>query len=145
MQQTGVVADRPRTGHPSVTSRREDRHIGLRHLRNRFETAASTSRHLFRCRVSQSTIRNRLRTAGLRARRPYTQDPFSRHFTVVNVWNGPDDTVDGISNVGITLSLVTSHVSHLGLLMAWYGCDVGRENAMSSVVFMRLTDLVAAA
>ena len=70
LKQTGAVADRPRPGHPLVTSRREDRQIRLRHLRNRFETAASTSRHLlFRGRVSPSTIRNRLRTAGLQARR----------------------------------------------------------------------------
>ena len=77
VQQTGAVADRPRPGHPLVTSRREDRQIRLRHLRNRFETAASTSRHLFRGRVSPFTIRNRLRTAGLQARRPYTGPIFT--------------------------------------------------------------------
>ncbi|XP_041376025.1 uncharacterized protein LOC121388629 [Gigantopelta aegis] len=75
----------------------------------------------------------------------HTKDPFSRHFTVVNVWNGPDDTLDGIRDAGITLSLVTSHVSHLGLLREGYGCGVDRENAMRSVVFRRSTDLVAAA
>ena len=75
----------------------------------------------------------------------HTHDPFLGHFTFVNVWNGPDDTLDGIRDAGITLSLVTSHVSHLGLLMAGYGCGVDRENAMRSVVFRMLTDLVEAA
>ena len=56
VQQTGAVANCLRPGHPLVTSRREDRQIRLRHLRNRFETAAFTSRHLFRGRVSPSTI-----------------------------------------------------------------------------------------
>ena len=56
---------------------RQETQITLRHLRNRLETAGSTSRQLLRGRVSQSTIRNRVRTAGLRARRPYTGPTFT--------------------------------------------------------------------
>ena len=54
-----------------MTSQREDSYIRLRHLRDRFTTATSTSMELLGGRVTAHTIRNRLRTAGLRARRPY--------------------------------------------------------------------------
>lgn len=71
LQQTGTTADRPRSGRPRVTTQAEDRQIVLRHLRNRFLTATSTRNELFRGRVTAQTIRNRLRTARLHARRPY--------------------------------------------------------------------------
>lgn len=71
LQQTGTTADRPRPGRPRVTSHAEDRQIVLRHLRNRFLTATSTRNELFRGRLSAQTVRNRLRTAHLQARRPY--------------------------------------------------------------------------
>ena len=71
LQQTGTSADRPRSGRPRVTTHAEDRQIVLRHLRNRFLTATSTRNELFRGRVTAQTIRNRLRTARLHARRPY--------------------------------------------------------------------------
>ena len=70
-QQTGSVADRQRPGHPRVTTPRDDRRIRLTHLRNRFQTARATSRTLFGGRVSEKTIRNRLRANNLRCRRPY--------------------------------------------------------------------------
>ena len=70
-RKTWSVADRPRPGPRRVTSQREDRYIRLRHLRDRFATATSTSMELLEGRVTADTIRNRLRTAGLRARRPY--------------------------------------------------------------------------
>lgn len=71
LQHTGTTADRPRSGRPRVTTQAEDRQIVLRHLRNRFVTATSTRNELFRGRITAQTIRNRLRTAGLHARRPY--------------------------------------------------------------------------
>ena len=71
LQQTGTSADRPRSGRPRVTTHAEDRQIVLRHLRNRFLTATFTRNELFRGRVTAQTIRNRLRTARLHARRPY--------------------------------------------------------------------------
>lgn len=70
-QQTGSVADRQRPGRPRVTTPREDRRIRLTHLRNRYQTARSTSRILFGGRVSEKTVRNRLRINNLRCRRPY--------------------------------------------------------------------------
>ena len=70
LHQTGSVADRPRSVPRRVPSQREDLYIRLRHLRDRFATATSTSMELLGGRVTAQTIRNRLRTAGLRARRP---------------------------------------------------------------------------
>ena len=57
--------------HARVTSHAEDRQIVLRYLRNPFLTATSTRNELFRGRLSAQTVRNRLRTAHLQARRPY--------------------------------------------------------------------------
>ncbi|KAJ8272725.1 hypothetical protein GJAV_G00092720 [Gymnothorax javanicus] len=71
LQQTGTTADRPRSGRPRVMTQAEDRQIVLRHLRNQFLTAMSTRNELFRGCVTAQTIRNRLRTARLHARRPH--------------------------------------------------------------------------
>ena len=70
-QQIGTTADRPRSGRPRVTTQAEDGQSVLRHLRIRFVTATSTRNELFRGRVTAQTIRNRLCTARLHARRPY--------------------------------------------------------------------------
>lgn len=70
-QQTGSTDDRPRPGHPRVTTPAEDRRILLTHLRNRLQTATSTCQTLFRGRIAAQTVRNRLRGHNLRARRPY--------------------------------------------------------------------------
>lgn len=69
-QQTGTVRDRPRPGHPRVTTARTDRYITLTHLRQRRLPATVTAR---RYGVSAQTIRNRLRSNAqpIRARRPY--------------------------------------------------------------------------
>ena len=63
--------DRPRSGRPTVTTPAKDRHIRLRHLRDRFITATSTAAAIpGQRRISDQTVRNRLREAGIRARRP---------------------------------------------------------------------------
>lgn len=72
--QTGSVDDRPRSGRPRVTTRRQDRLILLRHLRNRFTVPTRTARNTpgrGQARISARTVRRRLRAAGLRCRRPY--------------------------------------------------------------------------
>uniref|UniRef100_A0A8C4QU92 Tc1-like transposase DDE domain-containing protein n=1 Tax=Eptatretus burgeri TaxID=7764 RepID=A0A8C4QU92_EPTBU len=76
LHQTGTTADRPRPGRPRVTSRAQDRQIVLRHLRNRFVTATSTGNELFGGRVTAQTIRNRLRSARLHARRFHRRQHF---------------------------------------------------------------------
>jgi transposase len=42
-QQNGSTRDLPRSGRPRVTTAAQDRYIRLRHLRERFATAMSTS------------------------------------------------------------------------------------------------------
>ena len=70
-QATNSANDRPRSGRPRVTTRAQDRYIRLRHLRNRFLPVTSAAQALpGQRRVSDQTVRNRLREAGLRARRP---------------------------------------------------------------------------
>ena len=74
LQQTGATADRPRSGRPRVTTPGQDRHIRLTHLRQRFRPATLTARETMgrhNARISDQTVRNRLRCFGLRARRPY--------------------------------------------------------------------------
>ena len=71
--QTGTVANRRRRPRRRVTTRRQDRYIVLSHLRDRRMTAASTARRTIGIHnrpVSDDTIINRLREAGIRARRP---------------------------------------------------------------------------
>jgi transposase len=71
---TGLVDDRPRSGRPHVTSRRQDRYIVVTHARDRFLTASQTSRDVsanWNNQVSRFTVSRRLRSSGLRCRRPY--------------------------------------------------------------------------
>ena len=70
-QATGSVDDQPRAGRPRGTTAAQDRLIRLRHLRNRFLPASATAQELpGPRRVTDQTVRNRLRDAGLRAMRP---------------------------------------------------------------------------
>ena len=70
---TGSTHDRPRTSQPRVTTQRQDAFIRQLHLRNRFLTPSESSRQVAgrRGQISTSTVRRRLRAAGLHARRPY--------------------------------------------------------------------------
>ena len=73
LRDTGTTHDRPRSGRPRETTLRQDRHIRIIPLRNRFVNASQTAwqthgRH--NNRISAQTVRNRLRQVGLRARRP---------------------------------------------------------------------------
>ena len=80
-QATGSVNDRARTGRPRVTTLRQDRHMRLSHLRNRFLAATATSRVTpgrQRPRISSDTVRRRLRSWGIRARRPYIGSRLTR-------------------------------------------------------------------
>ena len=44
-QQNGNTRDLPRSGRPRVTSRQQDNHIRLTHLRNRFQSSSLTARN----------------------------------------------------------------------------------------------------
>ena len=78
LRETGHSADRPRSGRPRVTSRRQDRTIRLAHLRNRHLTATETALNTVGThnrQISPKTVGSRLREIGLRARRPYVSLP----------------------------------------------------------------------
>ena len=89
LRETGHLADRPRSGRPRVTSRRQDRTIRLAHLRNRHLTATETAlntvgTHALNTvgthnrQISPKTVGSRLREIGLRARRPYVGLPLTQ-------------------------------------------------------------------
>ena len=69
---TGSTDDRPRPGQLRATTPRQDRYTRRIHTRKRFQFATKTARTLpGRSRVSTQTIRNRLRSVGLQAMRPF--------------------------------------------------------------------------
>lgn len=70
-RQSGNTRDRRRSGGPRVTSRRQDNHIRLVHLRNPFQTSSFTARSIPGLRpISSRTVLNRLREHNIRPRRP---------------------------------------------------------------------------
>jgi hypothetical protein len=70
-RQSGNTRDRRRSGRPRVTSRRQDFHIRLVHLPNRFQTSSLTARSIPGLRpISSRTVRNRFREHNIRQRRP---------------------------------------------------------------------------
>ena len=90
LRETGHLADRPRSGRPRVTSRRQDRTIRLAHLRNRHLTANETALNTVGThnrQISPKAVGSRLREIGLRARRPYIGLPLTQARRLV-VWRG---------------------------------------------------------
>jgi hypothetical protein len=70
-RQSGNTRDRRRSGRPCVTSRHQDNHIRLVHMRNWFQTSNLTARSIPGLRpISSRTIRNRLREHNIRPRHP---------------------------------------------------------------------------
>ena len=81
LRETGHLADRPRSGRPRVTSRRQDKTIRLAHLRNRHLTATGPALNTVGTHNRQiypKTVGSRLREIGLRARRPYVGLPLTQ-------------------------------------------------------------------
>ncbi|GFR67454.1 transposable element Tc1 transposase [Elysia marginata] len=74
LHETDTVSGRPRSGRPRCTTQRQDRNLVRNHMNNRLLSASASSRQT-RGRnnqlVSANTVRRRLSTSGLRARRPY--------------------------------------------------------------------------
>ncbi|XP_067670865.1 uncharacterized protein [Haliotis asinina] len=71
---TNTTDDRPRTGRPRVTTRRQDRHIVRRHVQTPFQQASETARQTigtYGRPLSTSTVRRRLSSSDLQCRRPY--------------------------------------------------------------------------
>ncbi len=85
-QQFAHVGDRPRAGRPRVTSRQQDNHIRLVHLRNRFQTASLTARTIpGLLPISPRTVRNRLRERAIRPRRPAIRPVLLRRHRVARL------------------------------------------------------------
>jgi transposase len=85
---TGTTSDRRRSGRPRETTLRQDRHITLIHLRNRFVTAVDTGRRtpgIRNNRISDQTVRNRLRQSGVRSRRPLKGMELKRRHTIARL------------------------------------------------------------
>ena len=70
-RQSGNTRDRRRSGRPRVTSHRQDKHIRLVHLQNRFQTSSLTVRSILGLRpISSRTVSNRINEHNIRPRRP---------------------------------------------------------------------------
>ena len=86
----GSLRDRRRSGRPRATTAAHDRYIVLTSHRNRFMTAkkiASQLQAATRTRASDQTIRRRLHTRTLRARKPYVCVPLTqRHRQIWLNW-----------------------------------------------------------
>ena len=70
----GTVNDLRRSGRPRVTMARQNRHIRISHLGNRFQTAIATAAVTLgqtNNRISAQTLRNRLAECGIKCMRPY--------------------------------------------------------------------------
>ena len=79
-QQTGNVADRPRSGRPRKTTPPEDRFLTTSFRRNRFLSSRKLGRLLGNAtgtRVCDRAVRNRLYAARLKACRPYVGIPLT--------------------------------------------------------------------
>ena len=93
-QATGTVREARRPGRPRTTTRQHDRYVVLSCLRDRTATARALQRDLSatsNITVSDQTIRNRLREAGLRSRCAVVRPPLTpghrvrrRHFATVH-------------------------------------------------------------
>ncbi|GFR91380.1 transposable element Tcb1 transposase [Elysia marginata] len=74
LHETDTVRGRPRSGRPRCTTQRQDRNLVRNHMNNRLLSASASSRQTRgrnNQRSSAKTVRRRLSTSGLRARRPY--------------------------------------------------------------------------
>ena len=79
-QQTGNVADRPRSGRPRKSTLREDHFLTTSFRRNRFLSSRKLGRLLRNAtgtRVCNRTVRNRLHAARLKECRPYVCIPLT--------------------------------------------------------------------
>ncbi|GFR65662.1 transposable element Tc1 transposase [Elysia marginata] len=74
LHETDTVSGRSRSGRPRCTTQRQDRNLVRNHMNNRLLSASASSRQTRERnnqRISANTVRRRLSTSGLRARRPY--------------------------------------------------------------------------
>ena len=85
---TDTSSDRRRSGRPQETSLRQDRHITLIHLRNRFVSAVDTASRtpvIRNNRIIDQTVHNRLRQSGLCSRRLLKSMELKRRHTIARL------------------------------------------------------------
>ena len=102
-RQSDNTRDRQRSGRPRVTSRQQDNHIRLVHLRDRFQTSNLTARSIPGLwPISSRTVHNRLRGRHIRPWRPAISVQCCCLGTVHLDWHGVDviwDSEDGIGPI----------------------------------------------
>lgn len=84
-QETGLLTRRPGQGRPRATSIGDDRYLRVGALRNRFTTARQLQNDLVTAtgtRISDQTVRNRLREAGLNSRYPVKAPRLTRRHKI---------------------------------------------------------------
>ena len=150
LRQTGTTNDRPRSGRPRVTTRRQDRYIRLTHLRDRFREAAETSQvtpGTHNNRISADTVRNRLREFGLRPRRPYVGMPLTPRRRQVRMleWRGSHNIGQTCFPFvsGVTLCFLTSPGTCCTELTAVNVCIGVTESVIVTIVWLNVIDLEA--
>ena len=80
MRDIGRLAERPRSRHPCLTSRRQDRAIRLAHMRIRLLAATKTGHYTTGTHnrpISPKTVQNRFRDSGRRSCCPYASPPLT--------------------------------------------------------------------
>ena len=140
----GNTNDRPRSGRPRVTTVRQDRHIRLTHLRNRMQTVvqtAATTAGIHNQRISDQTVRNRLRESGIRAYRPLVGNPLTdrRRRARMDVMI----PVYGEDNVGSRFYSLMSHVFPSTEQMVVSVYTEGETNVMQMLASLKEIVLVA--
>ncbi|GFS16259.1 transposable element Tc1 transposase [Elysia marginata] len=122
LHETDTLSDRPRSGRPRCTTQRQDRNLVINHIDNRFLSASASSRHTRERnnqRISANTVRRRLSTSGLRARRSYIGPILTqclRHQRTLWAQEQPR----GIASNGEVSYSVTNLDSASTMLMAMY-------------------------
>ncbi|GFS18819.1 transposable element Tc1 transposase [Elysia marginata] len=122
LHETDTVSDQPRSGRPKCTTQRQDRNLVRNHMNNRGLSASASSRQTSgknNQRRSANTVRRRLSTSGLRARRPYIDPTLTqRHRHQRTLW-AQEMPCWIASNDEVSYS-VTNLDSALTMLMAVY-------------------------
>ncbi|GFR66389.1 transposable element Tcb2 transposase [Elysia marginata] len=123
LHETDTVSGRPRSGRPRCTTQRQDRNLVRNHMNNRLLSASASSRQTRgrnnQC-ISANTVRRRLSTSGLRARRPYIGPILTPASPTFKVRYAPRDMARGIASNGEVSYSVSNLDSALTMLMAVY-------------------------
>ncbi|GFS19002.1 kinase C and casein kinase substrate in neurons protein [Elysia marginata] len=113
----------PVLGGLGALRRRQDRNLVRNHINNRLLSALASSRQTRgrnNQRISANTVRRRLSTSGLRARRPYIGPILTPASPTFNVRYAPRNMARGIASNGEVSYSVSNLDSALTMQMAVY-------------------------